>query len=81
MKQTKKINGKVYTIVSFAKTKAIADAYVKRNMKSSLESNRLYGWDNKQYYKVYKLDSDMYVIYSHRKKGKKFLKELNNLPF
>ena len=73
--RTIKQRGKVYKIVAFPKTKAIADSYVKKNKGSAL-----FGAENIVSFVIKKNDNGAgYLIYAHQKRSKQFQKDLDNL--
>ena len=71
-KKTLVHNGKTYKLISFRKTKSIADKFVQRRKKSdkSLEPDLKYS------YKVVP-HQGIYLVYSHSTYTKKFMNEMN----
>ena len=65
-------NGKKYAIVSFARTKKIAENYVKKQKKYKASDIKKYG--NKVLFKIVK-NKGVYVVYRYDFTSKKFMKE------
>ena len=73
MAKYKIFNGKKYAIVSFARTKKIAENYVKKQKKYKASDIKKYG--NKVLFKIVK-NKGVYVVYRYDFTSKKFMKEM-----
>ena len=72
MAKYKNFNGKKYAIVSFARTKIIAENYVKKQKKYNAVHVKKFG--NKILFKIVE-NQGVYVVYRHDFTSKKFMKE------
>lgn len=72
MAKYKTFNGKKYAIVSFARTKSVAENYVKKQKKYNATHVKKYG--NKVLFKIVE-NQGVYVVYRHDITSKKFMQE------